>query len=306
MKHRILIRAATVLLILCTLCGCGSKSAAPDSPAPVSAKEHYIIPEFREAVFHPEPAEDFGVLQIDFSGLADGYIALRAASEERLKFQIFHDDQKYTYDVPGDGTATVLPLNMGDGSYEFRLMKHVADSRYSCVWSDTREVVMTDEFQCFLRPSQMANYNENSQCVAMARQLAADCATDIDVVHAIYEYLVAHIRYDREKAATVSPGYLPDPDETLATGKGICFDYASLAAAMLRSMGIPCKLITGYVDGELYHAWNCIYIQGQGWVTVGIQASPNSWQQVDITFAANGTKTEDLLNTGRYTTKYTY
>ena len=29
------------------------------------------------------------------------------------------------------------------------------------------------------------------------------------------------MKYDREKAASVKSGYLPDPDETLRTGKGI-------------------------------------------------------------------------------------
>ena len=36
------------------------------------------------------------------------------------------------------------------------------------------------------------------------------------------------VTYDEDKAATVETGYLPDIDETLSTGKGICFDYAGL------------------------------------------------------------------------------
>ena len=55
-----------------------------------------------------------------------------------------------------------------------------------------------------------------------ARELAAACDTDAEVAAAVYNYLVEHIRYDRQKAASVQSGYLPDPDETLKTGKGIC------------------------------------------------------------------------------------
>lgn len=68
---------------------------------------------------------------------------------------------------------------------------------------------------------------------------------------------------------------MPNPDETLASRSGICFDYASLAAAMLRSLGIPCQVITGYVGPEsLYHAWNMVYIDGS-WVGVAISRTPS-------------------------------
>ena len=86
-------------------------------------------------------------------------------------------------------------------------------------------------------------------------------------------------------------GYLPDPDETLSTKKGICYDYAALAAAMLRSQGIPTKLITGYVSSggsELYHAWNMIWLEESGWITVEIRAPRHEWQRIDLTFAAAG------------------
>ena len=68
----------------------------------------------------------------------------------------------------------------------------------------------------------------------------------MEALTAIYEYVTANLTYDNEKAATVSGNYLPDIDETLSTKKGICFDYASLTAAMLRSIGIPAKLAIGY------------------------------------------------------------
>ena len=41
---------------------------------------------------------------------------------------------------------------------------------------------------------------------------------------------------------------------------------------MLRSEGIPCKLITGYVGEETYHAWNSFYVESEGWITVEIRA----------------------------------
>ena len=57
---------------------------------------------------------------------------------------------------------------------------------------------------------------------------------------------------------------------------------------------------------EVYHAWNSFYLKEQGWVTVEIQARPNIWQRVDITFAAAGVDTKSLTDDSLYTTRYTY
>lgn len=300
MKRALGLKAMT-LALLAMLSGCGGSADAASSGG------SYEIPAFQDASFHPEAAEAFGQVQLDASALEEGVVAVSAQSDKRLKFQIVLGEMKYNYDLPGDGQAVVFPLNMGDGSYTFRLMENTGESKYACVWSDTRQVTMKDEFQPYLRPSQMVSYEETSQCVEKARELASRCDTDIEVASEIYAYLVGHIRYDRAKAATVQSGYLPLPDETLSTGKGICFDYAALAAAMMRSLGIPCRLITGYVgEEETYHAWNSFYIREQGWVTVEIKAPANQWKRVDITFAAGGVDPKELDDDSRYTTRYIY
>ena len=73
---------------------------------------------------------------------------------------------------------------------------------------------------------------------------------------------------------------------TLSTGKGICFDYAALMTAMLRSQGIPTKLEIGY-SGEVYHAWISTYIDEIGWVDNVIQFDGKSWSLIDPTLAAS-------------------
>lgn len=298
-------KIAAFLMVLCLLfTGCAAGASAP-AALPEEA-EPYSIPPMAGACFHEETAEDWAGIRVDFSEMADGYIALRTTVDAVLKFQIELGEEKYNYNVPCDDSDVILPLNMGSGSYSFRLLQNAGGNKYACLISDTREVSLNDEFGPFVRPSQMVPYGENSDCVALARELAGTCCRDSDVVSAIYDYLVTHIAYDQQKAETVEPGYLPSPDHTLAEGKGICFDYASLAAAMMRSVGIPCKLITGYVDGDLYHAWNCFYLQEQGWVTVEIKAKPGLWQRVDITMAASGKRTSELEDDTKYTTRYTY
>ncbi|UUZ86988.1 transglutaminase-like domain-containing protein [Paenibacillus sp. P26] len=55
------------------------------------------------------------------------------------------------------------------------------------------------------------------------------------------------------------------------TNQGICYDASALFAAMLRSSGVPVKLVQGYAPGiRQYHAWNEVYLEGKGWITMDV------------------------------------
>ena len=134
-------------------------------------------------------------------------------------------------------------------------------------------------------------FREDSQAAKLAKELTVDTETETEKIEVICRYIIDNIRYDYAKARTVQPGYLPDPDKILEDGKGICFDYASLLAAMLRSLGIPTKLVTGYVAPDyLYHAWNEVYVEGTGWLRISkfysIYKEGHGWIHMDPTFAA--------------------
>lgn len=279
-----------------------SLDGAQLSAAPVRER-----PECRVSAFHPDAAEEMEGGSIDCSALSEGYVAVSAVDENRLKFRISKEEETYTYDLPGDGTPAVYPLNMGSGTYVFQLMRGIGGTKYARVWEQSREVSLSDEFAPFLLPSQIVNYSADSRCVEEGWRVTQGCAADAEIAGAVYRYLVDEISYDQVKASSVTTGYLPDPDATLAEKKGICFDYAALAAAMLRSQGVPCQLITGYVgEDELYHAWNRFYLKEQGWITAEIEAKGNDWKRVDITFASEGVDAKTLEDDGRYTTRYTY
>ena len=135
------------------------------------------------------------------------------------------------------------------------------------------------------------NFTADSLPVAKAEELADGASSDLDIISSVYNYIITHFTYDYSKASSVTSGYLPDIDEVFTSEKGICFDYAAVMTAMLRSQGIPTKLITGYVSSggsELYHAWNMIWLEESGWITVEIRAPRHEWQRIDLTFAAAG------------------
>ena len=285
-------------LLICLIAGC---LFPPDCAAA------YTAPPFRDAAFHADLAQNGERASIDISGLSEGYVAASATSETRLKFQVVKGEDVYNYDLPANGSPGVFPLQGGSGSYRFRIMENVVDQKYSELFSVEAEAALQDEFQPFVRPSTYVNYNADSACVKKAAELAAGAADELSFINAVFDYVCSTVSYDKEKATSVKSGYLPLPDETLQTGKGICFDYAALTAAMLRSQGIPTKMIFGYVaPKDLYHAWNMFYTDATGWVTVGFEVGADSWNRMDLTFAANGADGQFIGDGSNYSDLYFY
>ena len=244
---------------------------------------------------------------IDTSAVNEGYVSVAAESAARLKFQVTSGDLTYNYDLPNDGTPTMYPINMGDGSYLFRIMQNTQGNNYVELYATSAEVSLESEFAPFLLPNMFCDYNGSSAAVSKAKELVGEAANEGEALSAICLFVIDNISYDNakaEKLATTS-GYAPDPDETLSTRTGICFDYSSLAAAMLRSQGIPTKIVTGYVDpGDIYHAWIMVYIDGT-WKTAQFDVASKTWSRVDTTFASTGGGSYVGGGVG-YTDRYVY
>jgi len=238
---------------------------------------------------------------VDTSRSSKGFFGLHCTSDKKIKVQVFKDDDVYTYDVV-TGKDQIYPFQLGDGSYTIKVMKNIADTKYSELYATSVDVSLDNEFEPFLRPNQYAEYTEDSDCVKRAAELAAQAGDSNEFITNVFDYVCKSIKYDKKKAETVQSGYIPDPDETMETGKGICIDYASLAASMLRSQGIPTKIIFGYVgeDGELYHAWNMYYTKESGWVTVEFEVNEGEWNRLDLTFSANGTDSQFIGDGSNY------
>ena len=96
--------------------------------------------------------------------------------------------------------------------------------------------------------------------------------------------MITHVSYDWDEAENVQSGYIPDVDEVLSTGKGICVDFSALMAAMLRSQRIPTRVEVGYA-GDVYHAWVSTYIEDVGWVNGIIRFDGTDWSLMDATLA---------------------
>ncbi len=216
----------------------------------------------------------------------------------------------YTYDLRAGQGFQAFPLTAGSGSYNINVFEHVVNSQYAMVMSRALKITLRDTLLPYLYPNQYVSYTDKSATVAKGEELAKTAASQMAVVQSVYNYVTSHLTYDHQKAAIVQPGYLPVVDSILASGKGICFDYAAVMATMLRTQNIPTRLEIGYVTGGLYHAWISVYLPEKGWLNGVIYFDGVTWKLMDPTFASSGNNSKSVLqfiaNTKNYSVKYVY
>lgn len=243
---------------------------------------------------------------IDTSQSSEGYIMVEYhGANEKVKLQITGPDG-VTYSYNMHNGYEVFPLTAGSGSYTIGVYENISGTKYSTALSCKVDVTITNEFGPYLYPNQYVNFTASSLPVSKAVELAYSANSDLEVVESVYNYMIRNFTYDYDKAANVQKGYLPVIDEVFQANTGICFDYASVMATMLRTQNIPTRLEVGYV-GEEYHAWISTYIKDVGWVNGIIEFDGTDWNLLDPTFASTSkSPTNFITEDSKYLTKYVY
>lgn len=248
---------------------------------------------------------------IDYSNTSDGYVMVqyKGTTDKTLKAQVAcPTGNTYTYNVHA-GKYEVLPLTEGDGQYKVTMFINVKGNSYATLMSETMEVKLSSQFAPYIRPNQYVNYKASTKVVKKAASLTKKCKTDIAKVKKVYNYVIKNYKYDKKKAATAKNDYLPNLDTIYKKKKGICFDYAAVMTAMLRSQEVPTKLVIGYT-GNVYHAWINVYSKKKGWITGAIYFNGKKWKLMDPTFASTSKSSKKIMKyieDGRnYKAKYSY
>lgn len=282
--RRVLCAALAFLICICC-CSCG-KSGKDKKSNEVGAYKpgvtHVLVP-----VSGDQDTVTAGALTLDFTNVSDGYFTGRLSEPGKtINIQVTGPDQViYKYFLDNADAPAVFPLTAGNGSYIVLAFENVGGDQYVSLLTHSLTLELKSEFLPFLYPNQYVDFSEDNEAIHLAAELSADAKTDLEALTAIYQYVTENITYDEEKAATVESGYLPDVDDTLRTKTGICFDYAALSVAMLRSLSIPAKLSIGY-SGEIHHAWIDVYMESIGWVKNAVEFNGREWKMMDPTFAS--------------------
>lgn len=160
----------------------------------------------------------------------------------------------------------------------------------------------------FNPPGENAAYMDSSALSARARALAVevtrdDSANQYDLVTTLTTYLQENFQYTQQ-LGHVPPGRDPVDWFLFDVKKGYCEQFATAEVMMLRSLGIPARLATGYSTGDYNpvldqaivrerdaHAWVEVWFANHGWVPVdpspGFPALaatqfPNHWAAAGI------------------------
>lgn len=207
-----------------------------------------------------------GELVVDSSHSADGYIMVKTgkATKKRLKVRVVVGGSDLIYDLDNTGKFEVFPLQFGKVNYTVKLFRNVEGKKYTQVGQVTVSPRgMEDELRCFLYPNQYVNYTAETECVKLAEELCKDMTDQAEIYKTVSNYVVSHFAYDYIKSVTVKPGMLPDIDYCWEKKMGICQDLSALTCAMLRSQGVPARLMIGTLGSGTAHAWVLAVVNGE-------------------------------------------
>lgn len=180
--------------------------------------------------------------------------------------------KRYYYKLKEGKNDVDIPLTEGNGLYKIRICQVRSDNKAVVLESDVIELELKDEKAVFLQSSVIVNYAVSKKVTKKASELTKDCSSNDEKVEKIFRYVIKNFTYDNDglEDKINTQYYVPDISETYKDKTGICYDISCVMAAMLRSLGIETKVVTGNTPNvSTYHAWNQVYdSKGDKWYTI--------------------------------------
>jgi len=228
----------------------------------------------------------------------------------KLVFTPEPDDHKTHTDTRGNEIVTATWTKPAD----------IINARLSCdALSETKFPALTTqdpfplekidpEFKDYLRSTEQVQ-SDDTRIRELASKLTAGVRTQFDAVQRVISWVVDHVHY-----ATPPVSY--DAIYALESGKGNCQNYSHLSAALLRSMGIPVRIVNGITlnrpfditmdkglltlkMGQGRHSWIEVWFPRMGWVPFDSQNTilfvSNRFVRIEVGIDNNETKNDGLF-----------
>lgn len=210
-------------------------------------------------------------IDIDFTTAIKGVVHVNymTTPKKNTKIVVQKEDDVAYYPC---NQSNAIPLVFGSGTYIVGVYERTDGNEYEEIESKTASVVINNSEDVFTQKIGLVYWSDQQELTKVAEALTQKCTTNEDKARLIYQYLVKQLQYDQDKAKLTLDQYEANPELTFDSQSGICLDFATLYATMLRSVGVPTKVVMGYksdIDG--YHAWNQIYSEkSEAWLTVDL------------------------------------
>nr|WP_315103805.1 transglutaminase-like domain-containing protein [uncultured Catonella sp.] len=214
--------------------------------------------------------------------LNDGTAKLQYNNDYDVKIKLLVQltgGTQYKYDIPKGSVDINIPLTQGNGEYKFILCRNISGTKYAVIQTVSITQKLANDNDAYLSSNYIINWDKTNAAIKKAQSLVAGKSNENDKIKYIYEFVVKNYSYDFTKAKNIddiskAAAYIPNIAKVYSEKKGICYDYSILMASMLRSVGVPTKVVTGYTpNAKVYHAWNNVYANSK-------------WNVMDTTYDA--------------------
>ena len=244
-------------------------------------------------------------VRIDTTTASEGYIILENLDERAYNLGVYISTEEtneigtnpgFIWISDSKGKSSIkVPLTYGVTSYNITV---VTSMTYEPTGSEcsskkaelTFKPTTVSETGPFLFSAGEVIYDENMMFIKKAKEIASTCSNDFEKVEKMQAWLTSYMTYKQEED-TPNLIYQCDLEKIYNRKTGVCYDYAVILAAMLRSQGIPCKLAIGYYDG-VGHVWTEVYVNSDGvHAADNVYLEGKKWSRVEATLSgANGAK----------------
>jgi transglutaminase-like putative cysteine protease len=156
------------------------------------------------------------------------------------------------------------------------------------VLNDLADLEFVSRNHEWLQPTRHTNWDDEllklaSECVASSGPLVADAAVGI------HDLVRASLTYEKGVTDIGTP-----VSDVLHGGAGVCQDFAHLAVALARSVGIPARYVSGYLfsaDDATAERTDqpVVHVQTHAWIEAAIPGA--GWFPLDPT---NGRKVDEM------------
>src|SRR3989338_5480956 len=186
----------------------------------------------------------------------------------------FHSSENLILNVDVSSKATIKPTS---SDYSVKYI-NVNLSHYPYEDFDQKilgldvnpEAKLENNVMLFTKPSEIIN-SDDEDVIGYASEIAEGEDDLYAVVHKAAEWTKNNIKYD---LSTLTAEVSQKASWVIDNRQGVCDELTSLFIAMLRSVGIPAKFVSGvaYTESELFpdnwgsHGWAEVYFPGYGWV----------------------------------------
>jgi len=133
-------------------------------------------------------------------------------------------------------------------------------------------------YPAFIREHYLQLPDTSPRVAMLAREVTSAASTPYGRARAIEQHLRRSYQYSLDVGTTVSAD--PVEDFLFTRKTGYCEHYATAMVVLLRTLGIPARLVTGFLPGvwndfgnyytirqQDAHAWVEVYFPRSGWVT---------------------------------------